>query len=180
MANAAEEVARKALDINSPSKVFRALGYSVPEGFAMGIDRMSKMVTKSSVGMTDRAVMTVSRSISRIADIVNNNIDAQPTIRPVLDLSNVRSGASSINGMLSGRATLTVGTRTANTIATSMSNRQNGNSGEIVSAIKALRSDISNMPRESISINGLTYDDGSNINEAVRSIVRAARVERRV
>ncbi len=180
MANAAEEAARKALDINSPSKVFRALGYSVPEGFAMGIDRLSKMVTKSSVGMTDRAVMTVSSSISRIADIVNNNIDAQPTIRPVLDLSNVRSGASSINGMLSGRATLTVGTRTANTIANSMSNRQNGNSGEIVSAIKALGNDISSMPRESISINGITYDDGSNINDAVRSIVREARMGRRV
>ena len=180
MANAAEEAARKALDVNSPSKVFRALGYTVPEGFAMGIDRLRKLVTRSSVGMTDTAVNTVSGSIARIADIVNNNIDAQPTIRPVLDLSDVKSGASSINGMLSGRTTLTVGTRTANTIASSMSNRQNGNSDEIVSAIKGLRKDISNMPRESITIDGVTYDDGSNIREAVGSIVRAAKMGRRV
>jgi acyl carrier protein len=181
MANAAANAAKQALDINSPSKVFRAIGYSVPEGFAMGIDRMGKVVTKASYGMTDRAVDTVSRSISRITDLVNNNIDAQPTIRPVLDLSNVRSGANSINGLLSGRTTLTVGTRSVNSIANTMSNHQNGsNSNDVVSAIKGLRKDISNMPRNSYTFGDITYDDGSNVADAVKTLVRAARVERRV
>jgi hypothetical protein len=63
-----------------------------------------------------------------------------------------------------------------------MMNRRSQNSAEseVVSAINSLRRDIGNMPRESYNINGITYDDGSNVATAVRELVRAARTERRV
>jgi hypothetical protein len=62
-----------------------------------------------------------------------------------------------------------------------MSEIQNGrNNSDVVSAIKALRKDMANMPRESVTINGITYDDGSNIVGAVESLVRAAKIERRI
>ena len=63
----------------------------------------------------------------------------------------------------------------------SMMNRnQNGANDDVVSAINDLGKAISNMSGDTYSINGITYDDGSNITNAVQSIVRAARQERRI
>lgn len=178
MAEAAAEAAREALNINSPSKVFRAIGSSIPEGFALGIDKFSGVVEDSSISMAKAAISGTKDAVSKIVDVINNDIDSQPTIRPVLDLSDVRTGVNSIGGLFSGR-TLSVNTRSVGTISAAMANYQNGNTDELVSNIKALRKDISDMPRNTYSINGITYDDGSNIADAVKTLVRAAKVERR-
>ena len=179
MALSAYNAAKKALDINSPSKVFRKLGYSVPEGFAQGIDRMSKCVDESSVGMAERAFNGTENALLGIANIINNDIDAQPTIRPVVDLSDVRNSANSISNMFNSDSMIGV-TADVNAIKSSMSRHdQNGSNEDVVSAINKLRSDIDGLGRPSYTINGITYDDGSNITDAVKSLIDAARVERR-
>ena len=180
MADAAEKAAKEALDINSPSKVFRAIGYSVPEGFAMGIDKMGRMVTNSSTNMADNAINMVGRSISNISKMISTDIDAQPTIRPVLDLSDVRSGASALGSMLDMDST--VGVRTnIGAISSMMATRsQNGANSDVVSAIDKLNKRMDNLGNTTYQINGITYDDGSNITDAVATLVRAAKIERRV
>ena len=58
---------------------------------------------------------------------------------------------------------------------------QNGTNADIVSAIDKLNKKMDNMGNTTNNIiNGVTYDDGSNINDAVATLVRAARIERRV
>ena len=57
---------------------------------------------------------------------------------------------------------------------------QNGTNDDVVSAIEGLGRRIGNMPRNTYQVNGITYDDGSNIAGAVRELIRAARVEGRV
>ena len=180
MARRAVDAAKEELDINSPSKVFRAIGYSVPEGFAMGIDKLSGLVAQSSSDMAHTAIRGVSDSIAKLSDIVSSDIDTQPTIRPVLDLSDVRSGANAIGSMFSGR-TLALDTGNIGSVSAMMENYQNGsNSGDIVSAIKALRKDMADMPRNNYNVGGITYDDGSNVATAVKELIRAARIEGRV
>ena len=179
MIEAAVKSAREAADINSPSKVFRAIGTSVPEGFAMGIDKLGYMVVGSSNSMVQSAIGAVSNSISKISGIINSDIDAQPTIRPVLDLSDVRTGASAISGMFNSGATVGVMANVGAINSMMNQNRQNGADGDVVSAINKLRADISGMERASYTINGVTYDDGSNVASAVKSLVRAAKIERR-
>lgn len=179
MASAAYEAARKELDVNSPSKIFRALGTSVPEGFAMGIDKLGGMVTRSSTGMADSAISTVTKTLSRISDIATSDIDTQPTIRPVLDLSDVRAGAGSINGLLNTGSSVGVVANVGQISSMMNGYGQNGTNGDVVSAINKLRKDIGSMDRSTYNINGVTYDDGSNITDAVKTIVRAARIERR-
>ena len=180
MASAAYEAAKEALDINSPSKIFRKLGYSVPEGLAMGIDRLSWMVGDSAVSMADVAISEVRNSISRIGDAVNNDIDTQPTIRPVLDLSDVRTGAKSLNGMLSFGTSARVMTNVGSISSAMRQSNQNGANDEVVSAIDKLRGELGNVGGTQYIIDGITYDDGSNISEAVKSLVRAAKVQRRI
>ena len=56
---------------------------------------------------------------------------------------------------------------------------QNGTNSDVVSAIDQLHKDLSSNIGNVYNIDGVTYDDGSNISEAVQALVRAARVERR-
>ena len=58
---------------------------------------------------------------------------------------------------------------------------QNGvTNSDIVSAIKDLKDNMPTTGNTSYNINGITYDDGSNIVNAVETLVRAARIERRI
>jgi hypothetical protein len=97
----------------------------------------------------------------------------------VLDLGGVESGIGTMNSMFGSKS---VGVLANVNGISSMMNRngQNGTNADVISAIDRLRSDIRGMDRASYTINGVTYDDGSNISDAVRTIVRAARIERRM
>lgn len=178
MAQKAYEAAKKALNVNSPSKIFRSLGYSVPEGFALGIDRLGGMVEDSSIGMADKALSTTKNAISRIANVINADIDAQPTIRPVVDLTDISAGANAISGMFD--VSPSVGVRSnINAINSMMNNRQNGSNSDVISAIHDLGKRLSKKNGDTFNVQGISYDDGTNVSEAVKTLVRAVRVERR-
>ena len=180
MANAAYEAAKDALDINSPSKVFRRLAYSIPEGFAQGIDRMGKCVEQSSIGMAGKAIRGTENALEKVAYAINTGMDSQPTIRPVLDLSGVKTGISAVGDLFNDRESIGVSAN-VNAVSSLMSKHgQNGKDSEVVSAINKLRKDLENVGGPSYVVNGITYDDGSNISGAVKDLIRAARVERRI
>ena len=180
MASAAYQAAKKELRINSPSKVFRSLGTSVPEGFAMGIDMLGGMVRSSAVSMADTAINGTREAILRISDAINSDIDAQPTIRPVLDLSDVRSGVGTLGSMFD--ITPSVGVMAnVGAISSGMNSLQNAASNDdVVSAITALGRKLSNAAGDTYNINGISYDDGTAVSDAIKTLVRAARMERRV
>ena len=50
---------------------------------------------------------------------------------------------------------------------------------DVISAIKDLKEGLNNNTT-SYTINGITYDDGSNVSSAIETLVRAARIERRI
>ena len=178
MAKAAKEEIKKILKINSPSKVFRDIGYSVPEGFAMGIDRMSRLVAGSAKNMAGSALDSTKKALSNVVRMMNSDISTQPTIRPVLDLSDVSAGAGAINGMFN--MTPSVGVMSnIGTISSMMNRVQNGANDDVISAIKDLGRTIGNASGDTYQINGITYDDGTEVSDAIGAIVRAARIERR-
>ena len=121
----------------------------------------------------------MSNAISSISNIIDEGIDDQPTIRPVIDLDDVYSGMNNIDSMFNKDRSIGVMSK-VDSISSMMSNRQNGVNGDVVSAINDLKKSLGNTGNTSYTINGITYDDGSNIAEAMKSIVRAARVERRI
>ena len=130
--------------------------------------------------MAKTAFYGTENTLSKLAGIINNDIDAQPTIRPVVDLSDVKNSVSSISDMFNSDSMIGV-TADINAIRSSMNNNsQNGINDDIVYAINKLRGDLNKFDRPSYTINGITYDDGSNITSAVESLVRAAKIERRV
>ena len=174
---AALSAAKQAIDSNSPSKETHKLGIFFDQGFINGIVSLRNKVYDSSYSVGSYAKDALNRSLMRIADIIDNNIDVNPSIRPVMDLSDIENGAAAIDSLLS--TTHSVGLmNNLNAISYGMRNRQNGNN-DVISAIDKLGKSLGNSRGDTYSINGITYDDGSNIKEAVETLVRAAKVERR-
>ena len=176
---AALEAAKKAVDSNSPSKEFMKLGRDSDKGFAIGLTRYATMVYDSAYDVGKNGLSGIGDSISKISRLVENGMDTQPTIRPVLDLSDVQNGVGRIGGLF---ANTPLGVRANLGAITSMmsSRNQNGSNKDVTDAIKELRSDIAKIKTNTYNINGVTYDDGSNVADAVRTLIRAAKIERRV
>ena len=163
----------------SPSKLTIKAGKWLGQGLVIGMEKMNKVVYKAGYGLGDTATSTISSAISRISDYVNSDIDAQPTIRPVLDLSDVANGANSINRLFNANPSVGL-LSNINSISSSMNKRQNRNS-EIVDAVNSLNDTMTNIkPGNSYNINGITYDDGSNVAKAIETLIRATKIERRV
>ena len=174
MAKAATKAAKEQLDIHSPSKVFERLGKFVPAGLAVGIEKMSHVSSDSAKNMAQSAVETARTALSRMTDVLSSDMSNAPTITPVLDLSNVQSGMGTLGTMLNSANSIGL---TANLNAISSmraARRQNGNNGDVVSAIKSLGKDINNMDRNSYNIGGITYEQGSDVAEAIETLVRAS------
>lgn len=164
---------------NSPSKLTIKAGKWIGEGLVIGMGKMARAVYNAGGSLGEKATDTISNSIARIGELISTDIDAQPTIRPVLDLSEVSAGAGAINGMFDANPSVGL-MANIRSIGTLTNNRQNGNV-DVIAAIDKLNKSLSNLPSgDTYSINGITYDDGSNIAGAVKDIVRAARMERRV
>ena len=180
MAEASIKTARKALRINSPSKVFKKIGSGIPEGFAMGIDMLAGEVTGAVSGMAFSAINTTRSAMSTVLDAMNTDMDTQPTIRPVVDLSDVKTGADAINGMLNGAQRIGVQSNLGAIGSTMNALRQNGNNDDIIYAINKLRDKLDGIGNTYNTVNGLTYDDGSNVTDAVETLVRYAKIGRRV
>ena len=175
----AVEAAKNALQINSPSKVFMRIGNSVDEGFVKGIDQDSDTVVASAESLVDKVVNNFARPLSAISDLID--VDTNPIITPVLDLSNVQANSRRLNSMIPGSGNIALSTDAANIMTSSMGTVQNGvSNSEVVSAIKDLKNNMPVAGNTSYNINGITYDDGSNIVNAVETLVRAARIERRI
>ena len=166
---------------NSPSKLTIQAGKWLGEGLVIGINKMGKSVYKAGHNIGEEATNSISNAISSISDIINSDIDAQPTIRPVMDLSDIESGANSINNLLGEDAPINAFAN-VRSINTMMNRRnQNGANDDVVDAINSLNKKLDNVGgTTSYNINGITYDDGSSVSNAIGELVRAARIERRI
>jgi tape measure domain-containing protein len=105
MARAASEAANAALSINSPSKVGYSTGDFYGIGFVNGISNNVSSAFNASKEMANSAIKGLKNTISHIAGYIDSNMDAQPTIKPVLDLSDVVSGVNGINDLFNSTRT---------------------------------------------------------------------------
>ena len=66
-----------------------------------------------------------------------------------------------------------------NSISSMMNQRQNGANDDVVSAIKDLGKTIGKASGDTYQINGITYDSGSEVSEAIQTLIRASIIEGR-
>ena len=184
--NAAVGVGQKAIDgvksilgIASPSKVFKQLGKYTAEGMSIGLDKYAFMAEESASDLATGILENVRNPLRNVADMLNGEIDVNPKITPVLDLSNVTEGNKLLTNMMADHD-MQINARSGS-IAGSVGKIQNRyDNSDVISALNGLKESLNNNNGPSYTINGITYDDGSNVSAAVQTLVRAARIERRL
>lgn len=177
--------AQRKLDEHSPSKETYKMGRFFDLGMANAIGDYSSTVTNASSSLAGKALAVGQRMLSGISAALDDNGGYRPVITPVLDMSQASRGLDTLNSALDTTRTIQVGGiqargLSANLATLSMS--RNSQNGDIVSAINGLRKDIQDNPRvtNTTNVNGVTYDDGSNVHNAVKELVHAAKVRKRV
>lgn len=94
------DAAKKALDSHSPSREFKTLGINSGEGYVIGVKKMGSRVAEATSNMGTNALNSMSNAISGISSLINTDIDSQPVITPVMDLSDIQNGSKQLYGMM--------------------------------------------------------------------------------
>lgn len=180
--NAASNVAAQALaaakarlGIHSPSREFYAVGDYAVQGLTNALSDGQKSAQSAGSNVATASLAGLQNSLNMISALMNSGLDTSPTITPVIDDSQVRAGIQRVNTMMTN---LTVGQNMAMAGA-SFGINQNGDTSDVVSAINGLRKDILERPQNVYTVNGVTYDDGSTTANAVKTLVRAVKMNGR-
>ena len=122
----------------------------------------------------------IRESLSKGMDLLDDGIgDNVIVIKPVLDLTNFKSGVNDMDNIISLR-TPNRTINNANSISSIIEQNQNNGNGDLLSAIKGLSNKLDNLSGDTYNINGITYDDGSAVQDAIKTLVRAAKIKGRV
>lgn len=90
----------EALDEHSPSKEMDKVGLFAILGLTNSLEKNSDKVYDSSYEVGENALDGIRASMNGMTDILDGEVDFDPTIRPVLDLSNIQSGAAQMDSIL--------------------------------------------------------------------------------
>lgn len=110
MARAAAEAAEDELDEHSPSRVGYHIGDFFGLGFVNAIGTYAVKAYNASAEMADSAKTGLGNAIAKVKNMIDNGVDGQPTIRPILDLSDVEEKSHRLNTLFSRSQALTVST----------------------------------------------------------------------
>lgn len=101
MAATAADAAKRELDEHSPSKVGYKIGDYFGVAFVNAISDYEDASYNAGRNVAYMAKNGLSSAVMRISDLIDSGIDTEPTIRPVLDLSDVENKAVRLNALLS-------------------------------------------------------------------------------
>lgn len=87
--------AKRLLGIKSPSKVFEEIGKNTGKGMVVGLEGMSGKVVAASEDLGNSAVNGMSDALAHVQDVLDSDVELQPTIRPVVDMTDVENGLKS-------------------------------------------------------------------------------------
>lgn len=174
MAQEAFEAAKVTLGIKSPSRKFAEIGAYADAGFAQGLVSGEKNICKTATDVMNKALREVS-------DLVNSDMDAQPTIRPVLDLSDIQNGAVGIHKMMDGYA-VSGAVNLAGVIAKGMDRRGSLADNSAMNAINKLQDTLTGLlNKPSIEQHNTFSISGGNPKEIANEVshILQQQVERR-
>lgn len=112
--------------INSPAKEGIWVGKMIDEGLASGLNRYSKLTKSAATGVADTTMISLSRGLKDMNKVLTDDLDSTPTIRPVIDLTDVNAGMNAIDGYFGASRGINVSAMNARTNV--INNRQSGSS----------------------------------------------------
>lgn len=101
MANQALAELAKAQNSNSPSKEFAKLGRYAAQGYALGIEEDASLSADAAKELAVQSLTAAMVVVSSLAEMIDQNVDTAPVIRPVIDTTGVEYGIGQIDSLFS-------------------------------------------------------------------------------
>lgn len=153
-AKAAIKAAKKELKEHSPSRVFHEIGEYVDQGMIDGIVEFTDNVAKAGRNMAKETIKSVNEAVEFYS---MDDIDFNPAITPVIDLTEYRNGMNQIDDVMANRSIqLSAGLRGIDTSRMDMIDALGERLGRIqmtgtdtvATAINELRGDVETLTRQ--------------------------------
>lgn len=140
------------------------------------LDDIYSAIDKKTHGRAVNKANGLQSAAEDVANAMSLSTEFQPTIRPILDLSDITSGGKRINSIFDGFSI-----STSFRLAATSNSMFNANRSNTISPLDILKN-ISGTPKtvNNYEINGISYDDGSTVANAVLQLINAVRVEERM
>ena len=140
------------------------------------LDDIYSAIDKKTHGRAGTKANGLQSAAEDVANAISLSTEFQPTIRPILDLSDITSGGKRINSIFDGFSI-----STSFRLAATSNSMFNANRSNTISPLDILKN-VSGTPKtvNNYEINGISYDDGSTIANAVLQLINAVRVEERM
>ena len=100
LASSALGALKKWLKIKSPSRVTMEVGDYFGQGFGKGIDGQGKAVSGQAQTLGQKAVNAIKGVAGQMNDALDGSMNLNPTITPVVDMSNVTGANTDMSGTL--------------------------------------------------------------------------------
>jgi hypothetical protein len=100
IARAMVKAIKKALKMQSPSRVFADIGEFSGEGLIVGAKNTTSAVEQAYADLGNASVDALAEVMKKANDVLAANTDMNPTITPVLDLTQMTKDANAIASLL--------------------------------------------------------------------------------
>ena len=87
------------LDEHSPSEETKKRGSYFTEGLAIGISEAGSAATKATENVAGSVLTTAENNLTGLSNLLAMDIEEQPVIRPIVDLTDVRLAVGNISAM---------------------------------------------------------------------------------
>ena len=204
MVRAAKNAAKSEQHSNSPSKDFMEFGGWAAQGYALGLTNRkdTKLIEQNAMRMVNTAkgiasgtrfgsslyfdsnpaLTSLAYAMAQISDSLDDTMDSNPTIRPVIDMSNVNQGASLISGMFGDKnfkANLEAAGSIQNGLASTMARRNAAMSTKSIDELSN-RLDVLTSAMNSRTMNNyITVDGAEDPQLFADKLVRSMRLNAR-
>lgn len=184
LGNATNVALKSALRERSPSKISYQFGEYYGQGLVNGMDDTSNKAEKSATNLGRSAIKGLKYAISKVSEIMSDNMDANPVITPVIDLTNVKSGGRQLNGMLTDMTNKSIGLSSsvslANSVSSGMRSSMEVQDSSVADSIKNLINTLKD--NDSATMNNTFNINGTNAKEIASEVskILQTQVERRV
>ena len=175
VASKISDVTNRKLEIRSPSKVGARVGKFWDLGIAGGIRSYATAISNSAIEVSGTVIDSMRNALETAYEYINSNEDYNPTITPVLDLSNIQNGANELNGMFGlnrtvGLASINNATFEANRLAAR--SQIASTNADVVAALGLLRGDVNNL-NDSFLGTQVVLDSGALVGATARQMDNA-------
>lgn len=183
LGNATNAALKSSLRERSPSKISYQFGEYYSQGLADGMDDTSNKAEKSATNLGRSAIKGLKYAISKVSEIMGDNMDTNPVITPVIDLTNVKSGGRQLNGMLTDMTNKSIGLSSsvslANSVSSGMRSSMEVQDSSVVDSIKNLINTLKD--NDSATMNNTFNINGTNAKEIASEVskILQTQVERR-